>query len=115
MTQTFAHNPKELQSFMEILKDSNNKFVENKSCLYGYDFQLDRPISRRTVLIKEIILPENNVSTLSNEENIEFKLHVTYDGEMLNQFKKKAFDVIQRNRRGTNRLVNGKSIPKHIR
>ncbi len=115
MTQTFAHNPKELESFMEILKDSNNKFVENKSCIYGYDFKLDRPITRRTVLIKEIILSENRSNALSEADNIELKLNVKYDGEMLNQFKKKAFDVIQRNRRGSNRLVSAKSIPKHIR
>lgn len=115
MTQTFAHNRKELQSFMDILKDSNNKFVENKSSLYGYDFKMDRPISERTVLIKEIVLPDFRNNALSEGENIDFKLNVEYDGEMLKQFRKKAFNVIQRSRRGSNRLISASSIQKHVR
>ena len=115
MTKTFAHNPAELDSFIQILKDSNNKYVENKSSLYGYDFKMDRPISKRAVLIKEIIFPENRDNSSSQDKNIEFKLNVEYDGEMLKQFKKKAFDVIQRKRRGSNKILSGKSISKPIR
>ena len=114
MSQAFPHNQNNIEILVKILKDSNNRVLEDKSRVYGYDFKRDQPRNKRTILVKEISTSENERKEKMNVGPFSVNFDVVYSHEDLNQFKKRAAEVLEKKRQARNFFVE-KPFSKFIR